>query len=324
MDIQIDRTCGIPIYIQLKKQIKGLIEQGILSKGDRLPPERELAGKLKISRNRISAAYRELEAEQIVSSQQGKGTFVTDTIIFKEASRKDRLLKIIDLAMDEAINLGFTLNDFLTIAYVQARKREEIMSKIKVAFIECNQEQLSVLINESALGGNIVSIPLLLSAVKQETARMRNLLSRVEVIVTTSFHREEVAEYLGDLGKQVLELIVEPKMSTIVELARIEPASRVGLICLSENFAEEVVKSLKKIGLNNLALQYTTNKGNQLNLFIKEQDLVITSPDRFKEIKKIIRDEKKIISFDFAPDRGSIKLLKMALYDLKGSKEQHQ
>lgn len=318
MEIQIDRQNGIPIYIQLKNQIKKMIEKGILVKGDKLPPERELAEKLKISRNRVSTAYKELEAEKVLYSQQGKGTFVAGKITgVREASRKDKLLKIIDLAMEEAISLGFSLDDFLTIAYVRAREKEEMMSKIRVAFIECNKEQLSVLIEAADLDHNVASIPVLVEDLEKDPARIRRVLEKAEIIVTTPFHLYEVEQFVAGMKKQIIDMTVEPVISTIVELARIEQNKSLGLICQSENFAREVKKSLVKMGLNNLGIKYTTDKGSALEDFVAQYDILITSPPRYKEVRAVTSPEKQVIKFDYSPDRGSVNMLKMALIDLQ-------
>ncbi len=319
MEIQIDRQNGIPIYIQLKTQIKKMVEKGILVKGDKLLPERELAEKLNISRNRVSTAYKELEAENVLYSQQGKGTFVAGKVVgVREASRKDKLLKIIDLAMEEAISLGFSLDDFLTIAYVRAREKEEMMSKIRVAFIECNKEQLSVLIKAADLDHHVASIPVLVDELQNDPARIKRVLEKVEIIVTTPFHLIEVENFVAGMNKQIIDMTVEPVIATIVELARIEQNKSLGLICQSENFAREVKKSLEKMGLNNLGIKYTTGKGSTMEDFINQYDILITSPPRYKEVRVYASPDKKVIKFDYSPDRGSINMLKMALIDLRG------
>jgi DNA-binding transcriptional MocR family regulator len=65
-----------PIYLQLKEKIGELILKGILKAGMKLPSTRELAKELSINRNTVLAAYEELEAEGMVRSHVGQGTFV--------------------------------------------------------------------------------------------------------------------------------------------------------------------------------------------------------------------------------------------------------
>jgi GntR family transcriptional regulator len=259
-----------------------------------------------------------LENEKIIVSQQGKGTFVAGKVSgVREANRKDKLLKIIDLAMEEAISLGFSLDDFLTIAYVRAKEKEEMMKKTKIAFIECNEEQLSALIRETDLGQNVASIPFFISELREEPVRIKNALSKADIIVTTPFHIEEVEEFIKGMNKDVIDMILEPKMDTIIRLARIKAGTKLGLVCQSNNFAMEVNRSLKSIGLDNLKLQFTIEVGEELDKFLADKEFIITSPHRYKEIKSKVKTGKETISFDYSPDRGSINMLKTALFDIK-------
>lgn len=62
------------------RQIELLLLDGVLSSGDRLPSERELAEKLDISRPVLRDALKELEARQLIVSRHGGGTYVADLI----------------------------------------------------------------------------------------------------------------------------------------------------------------------------------------------------------------------------------------------------
>ncbi|MEW5786053.1 MAG: GntR family transcriptional regulator, partial [Bacillota bacterium] len=72
----INTRSGVPIYVQLKEQIKTAVAGGILSAGDQLPSVRELAVALVINPNTVVRAYNELEHEGLLSIEQGRGTFV--------------------------------------------------------------------------------------------------------------------------------------------------------------------------------------------------------------------------------------------------------
>jgi GntR family transcriptional repressor for pyruvate dehydrogenase complex len=62
------------------RQIELLLLDGVLSSGDRLPSERELAEKLDISRPVLRDALKELENRQLIVSRHGGGTYVADLI----------------------------------------------------------------------------------------------------------------------------------------------------------------------------------------------------------------------------------------------------
>lgn len=64
-------------YEKVIEHIKSEIWQGTLKRGERLPPERELAESLGVSRNSVREAIRTLSLLGFVSSTQGAGNFVT-------------------------------------------------------------------------------------------------------------------------------------------------------------------------------------------------------------------------------------------------------
>jgi 2-aminoadipate transaminase len=72
----LDRQSDVPIYRQLGRYLERLIGNGELNSGDRLPPTRELARKLRINRTTISAAYILLENEGLIKGEVGRGSYV--------------------------------------------------------------------------------------------------------------------------------------------------------------------------------------------------------------------------------------------------------
>lgn len=66
------------IYEKVAQQIQGLIRDGLLKPGDRLPPERELAETFQVSRSSLRDAIRALEVMGLVEPRQGEGTVVRD------------------------------------------------------------------------------------------------------------------------------------------------------------------------------------------------------------------------------------------------------
>ena len=66
-----------PLYRRIVTLLEGGIARGAVAAGHRLPPERDLAAALKISRATVVSAYRELEARGLVRGYVGRGTFVS-------------------------------------------------------------------------------------------------------------------------------------------------------------------------------------------------------------------------------------------------------
>ncbi len=75
----------IPIYLQIMERIQKDIITGKLKKGDKMPSVRNIALGLKVNVNTMQRVYQELEREEILFTQRGIGSFVTedDKIISK-------------------------------------------------------------------------------------------------------------------------------------------------------------------------------------------------------------------------------------------------
>ena len=77
-NIHLDLRSGIPIYTQIVEQVKQQVVSGLLEPGDQLPTVRALALELRVNFNTVARAYRILDEAGIISTQQGRGTYILD------------------------------------------------------------------------------------------------------------------------------------------------------------------------------------------------------------------------------------------------------
>jgi GntR family transcriptional regulator len=114
MKFSIDYKSGVPFYRQIIEQIKFGIANRELGSGDRLPTVRQLAVDLSINPNTVVRAYRELEIEGVLDTQQGSGTFVGSAKPEIDRLEKQRMLdQIVTELMARASSYGLTLDDVL-------------------------------------------------------------------------------------------------------------------------------------------------------------------------------------------------------------------
>ena len=92
MKIIISNDSGIPIYEQIKNQIKAQIVSGDLKADEALPGMRTLASDLKVSVITTKRAYNDLEQEGYIYSMPGKGSFVKK--LNEEVVRENALSEI--------------------------------------------------------------------------------------------------------------------------------------------------------------------------------------------------------------------------------------
>ena len=113
MKLNIDTESSVPIYIQIEDSIHSLIAAGQLQPGEQLPTIRELAADIRVNLNTVARAYFELDREGVISTQRGRGTFVSGIPDEEQiAKKREKLLhSIIESALEEAHRLGYSAEE---------------------------------------------------------------------------------------------------------------------------------------------------------------------------------------------------------------------
>ncbi|MFL7870324.1 MAG: GntR family transcriptional regulator [Anaerolineales bacterium] len=107
-NIQLDFRSGTPIYTQIVEQVKQRVLSGELKPGDQLPTVRALALELRVNFNTVARAYRLLDEAGIISTQQGRGTFILDVPPPERTDklRQQALQALTRDYLNEALRLG--------------------------------------------------------------------------------------------------------------------------------------------------------------------------------------------------------------------------
>jgi GntR family transcriptional regulator len=107
--LEVDFRSGEPIYLQIVNQIQQMIAEGELEEGDQLPTVRQLATDLRVNFNTVARAYRILDDAGLISTQQGRGTYVWEQPS-EETIRKLRAKSLGELTrryLDDVKRLGY-------------------------------------------------------------------------------------------------------------------------------------------------------------------------------------------------------------------------
>lgn len=114
IDFKLDPKNGIPFYRQIIDQIKFGIAAGTLQVGEQLPTVRALAVQLKVNLNTVSKAYKELEIQNVLETQQGTGTFIgTVKVDINHIERDNKLKSICNEFLTIAASYGFTTKEII-------------------------------------------------------------------------------------------------------------------------------------------------------------------------------------------------------------------
>ncbi len=314
MSIRINRKSGVPLYIQIKKYICTQIDNNSWHPGYKLPPERDFARMIGVSRNTVSMAYKELEDEHKLVSRQGKGTFVVEETL---VNQKTRLLNLLNNSIDEAIQQGYNETDILSMVTSIVKAKNEELSRIHILFIECNNEQVDFFAQELSSESGILVEPLVISEIGNR-ADFLDYIRQFDLIVTTYFHYDEVKSLIGPYEINVIPISLAPQLETMIKIAQLEQSECLGLICITRIFAEMVQQLITSAGIKFKRFNFTTTRDIQeLKRFITSCNFILTSPGRKKEVMALADEHTEVIEFVYRPDASSVNMLKKAVLNYK-------
>src|SRR5688572_30124196 len=125
--LHIDFRSGLPIYTQIVNQVQAQVAGGILKPGDQLPTVRALAEELRVNFNTVARAYRILDEARIISTQQGRGTYITEIPPpnVTERLRQEALEALTQRYISEAMRLEFSKDEISQIVQEQLKVWQE-------------------------------------------------------------------------------------------------------------------------------------------------------------------------------------------------------
>lgn len=129
MNLEIDFRSGIPIYIQVVERIKEMLATGRLKPGDQLPTVRALALELRVNFNTVARAYRILDESGVISTQQGRGTYILEMPPPEmiENIRQEAVEALTQRYLADAARLGVSPEELTKILQDQAATWQPVM-----------------------------------------------------------------------------------------------------------------------------------------------------------------------------------------------------
>jgi GntR family transcriptional regulator len=128
LNFEIDARSAMPVYEQVKQEIKLLIISGYLEGGDQLVPIRELAANLRINANTIVKVYYQLDVEGYIYSQPGSGYFVREERNENSGEKQELFEQITEEYISKVLKLEYSLEEM---ADKLQKRAEETGKKIK-------------------------------------------------------------------------------------------------------------------------------------------------------------------------------------------------
>ena len=111
--IALDHTADVPLGVQLDWVVRAAVASGRLRAGDRLPGLREVADQLGVNHNTVRAAVAKLEADGLLETRHGSGTFVA-----AGAATQLRQAALLDEVAQRAQDAGVAPRELAAALYV--------------------------------------------------------------------------------------------------------------------------------------------------------------------------------------------------------------
>ena len=222
----------IPIYRQLVDAIRAEVKKGTLLPQTQLPTVQELSETLGVARGTVKRVYDELEREGLVEKVQGRGTFVSYHPI--STSKREQAMNAIDTLLEQLESMGFTAAEINIFLNLKLRERSEQESRLKVALVECNSENLASMSEQLHAIEEIDLYCHLFDSVEQYPYKLDESL---DLIVTTLEHAPFLEQVLP-AQKRLVRVALRLKPSCMAEIIKLNPGSRIGIMCYTKRFGQ--------------------------------------------------------------------------------------
>ncbi len=184
-------------------------------------------------------------------------------------------------------------------------------------FLKCNTEQSRMFSKELSESMNMNVVPLTIGELKKMDEETSALLKDAQVVISTFNHVNEVNKLIEGFGKEIFGVAINADLETIVKIARYREGTKFGFLCISEEFMFKIKGALESAGLGSINIKYTNTQDlEEIRQLIDDSEVIIVSPGRFKETKRLNKEDKDIIKFIYNLDEGSVKALRSKILEI--------
>jgi GntR family transcriptional regulator len=333
VNVRLNRQFKVPVYLQLKEQLKSLIVAGELSAGMQLPPAHQLADNLAINRNTVLKAYNELAQEGLVHFRNGVGTFVLEARgdSQTEGIPADMLARL-DQAIDELLDGGLHADEIagLVMARVNlaTQRRMHELTHVRAAVFECNLERLTYYERTLRQGLEIEIRPFLITQLEQGAVPAG--LAEVDFVTTSFFHfvevRRKVRQFAELRNLEVFAITVRPHLNVLLELAKLPTGSRVGIVYFAdpeytEQRLQAMVEHIESANLHNIAhLQPVYVQGEIEGGMLAGFDAVLIRPENLTGRRPFPQLSIPVIAYENIIDQAALTMLRRIVHEVRESK----
>jgi len=311
--INIDKKSKESVYMQIARQIREAVQNGVLKPGDKLPTERELSKSLNLARGTVNKAYEELKKSGVIKVLQGSGSFVSKKEEYNYADRRKIAAGYIRELLLKLSELDFTPAEIRAMTDIALSRIENRVIKVNIALIECNPESLAAFCEQFESFPNVAVKLFMLDDVTRYS-NPQDVFEDYDIIITTVTHFELVAGMLHGLRDRIFKVAVSPTQETIIKIAKAPKDSNIGVIVRSENFRRLVINRLLSMNIDAEKIKTAFEDDvDEVEKILMHSDVLIiphfllvnnrTLEDRLSHFRS---RGKEVIDFQYHMEEGSL------------------
>lgn len=319
---KINMELDVPIYRQLVDSIQAAVKKGELTAGQQLPTVQEMTDELGIARGTAKRAYDELERLGIVEKVQGRGTFVCYQPS-NSGSRKEQAMAAINSMLDQLEDMGFSPSEINIFLNLKLRERAEEEALVKVAVVECNPENLSMISEQLRHINGVDLYPYLLDSIQQYPYK---LAENFDLVVTTAGHADYLESVLPQ-KKKIVRVALRLSADCLAPIIKLQPGKRLGIIGYSRRFSQLLERAGQAYSEDvALCKPVVVEAGDELGNYLADKDAILVPRAYEKYFSASMTDALKsyrgtLIDCDYEMDEGSVLYLETKIKRLLNEKK---
>ena len=290
--LHLDRSAEETLVQQAREQIVSALHLGKARAGDRLPSVRSLSRASGIDPKTAHRIYHALAEEGYVQLRPGSGAYVKEIASsLLDQVRALAILKLVRKHVTAAAGYEIDPQRYADlVARYAERRKSGSARKEKIAFIECNREQLDMISLELTRRADVVTAPVLLAPLLDEEKRSLAVAASCKYLVTTDYHFNEVEPLARRLGKRLFCVRLDPRI--LESMLALASRGTLGMVVSDVSFLPRFRRSIMRLGLDRDATKRIEaaagSDRDRVRQMISRADALYVSPLCAAQVKDLI------------------------------------
>jgi DNA-binding transcriptional regulator YhcF (GntR family) len=312
MNISIQRKSHISLREQIKRNIIALIENESLRPGQVLLSARNLSNLIRVNRNTITLAYKELESEGILEIVIGSGTYVKQDLVLKP---KKKLDAIFNDALQQSIKLGFSISEVMEHFLVRLSTFPvETMDK-RLVVVDCNDGVINYLSNRILQECGVRATGVLIQDIESDPESAARLFKDTDLIVCGFNHFEELQNAMPLVDIEIIAVLLQVDVRVINTLTQLPEGAKIGCVCENQRSTNTLYNSSYFSGGRGLKrILVGSDNSKELEKLVRECDTIFATNFIFDRVKKMCHPDRKLIRVEIGIDSLNLDLIKEKLF----------